>query len=199
LGTRELRVPLTKDTGLFTRVRDAGARLLWLHAYGQHCVPKGHHRGQVPKGRARCTKPVPGDAPNYPKSYEYNETTRMLRVGDGQFAPVAPEVYEFDVSGLKVVQSWLKYRMRNGGGRKSSPLDDIRPEKWTSDFTTELLELLWVLEATIAQYPGQAKLLSAVVKGPCFLADELPPVPASARKPPSRDAGNGLFDEAEDA
>jgi len=198
LGTRDLRLPLTKDAALFVRACDAGAKLLWLHTYGQRYVPKGQHHGQVPKGKARCTKPVPGDAPNYPKSYEYNETTRMLRVGDGQFAPVPPEVYEFEVSGLKVVQSWLKYRMRNGGGRKSSPLDDIRPEKWTSDFTTELLELLWVLEATTAQYPGQAKLLSAMVKGPCFLADELPPAPASARKAPSRDAGNGLFDEPED-
>jgi hypothetical protein len=198
LGTRELRVPLTKDAHLFIKVRDVGAKLLWLHTYGQRYVPKGQHHGQVPKGRARCTKPMPGDASNYPKSCEYNETTRTLRVGDGQFAPIAPEVYEFEISGLKVVQSWLKYRVGNGGGRKSSPLDDIRPEKWTGDFTTELLELLWVLEATIAQYPAQAKLLSAVVKGPCLLANELPPVPDSMRKPPSRHPGKGLFDEAED-
>jgi predicted helicase len=148
LGTRELRVPLTKDTLLFVRTRDAGAKLLWLHTYGQRYVPKGHPRGQVPKGKARCTKPVPGDASNYPESYEYNEASKTLRVGDGEFAPVAPEVYEFEVSGLKVVKSWLKYRMknrmRNGGGKKLSPLDDIRPQKWAGDFTTELLELLLV-------------------------------------------------------
>ncbi|MCX5643791.1 MAG: N-6 DNA methylase [Phycisphaerae bacterium] len=202
LGARELRVPLTKDALLFVRARDAGAKLLWLHTYGQRYVPKGHPRGQVPKGKARCTKPVPGDASNYPENYEYNEAPKTLRVGDGEFAPVAPEVYEFEVSGLKVVQSWLKYRMknrmRNGGGKKSSPLDDIRPQKWTGDFTTELLELLWVLEMTVAEYSAQAKLLSAVVKGPCFRADELPCVPDSTRKPPSRQAGKGLFDEAED-
>ena len=51
-------------------------------------------------------------------------------------------------------------------------LDEIHPEKWTGDFTTELLELLWVLEATLAEYPAQAKLLSAVVKGPCFKASQ---------------------------
>jgi len=198
LDTRELHVPLTKDAALFVRARDTGARLLWLHTYGQRYVPKGHHRAQVPKGQVRCTKPVPGDAPNYPKSYEYSETTRTLRIGDGEFAPVAPEVYAFEASGLKVVQSWLKYRMRNGGGRKSSPLDDIRPQKWTGDFTTEFLELLWVLEATIAEYPAQAELLSVLVKGPCLRADELPRVPDSARRPPSRDAGNALFDGSED-
>ena len=74
--------------------------------------------------------------------------------------------------------------MKDGGGRKSSPLDDVRPEHWTGRFTTELLELLWVLEATLASYPEQARLLDAVVEGPCFRADELPLVPAPTRKPP---------------
>jgi hypothetical protein len=198
LGTRELRVPLTKDAGLFAQVRDVGAKLLWLHTYGQRFVPRGKHKGQVPKGNARCTRPVPGDAANYPEKYEYNEATKTLQVGGGEFSPVAPEVYEFEVSGLKVVQSWLKYRTKKGGGKKSSPLDDIRPERWTGDFTTELLELLWVLEATIAEYPAQAKMLSAVVRGPCFKADELPAVPDAARKPPARPAGKALFAEAED-
>ena len=79
--------------------------------------------------------------------------------------PLTPKIYEFEVSGLKVVQSWLGYRMRNGAGRKSSPLDDIRPACWTSAFTTELLELLWVLEATVAVYPEQDSLLKAVIDG----------------------------------
>ena len=52
-----------------------------------------------------------------------------------------------------------------------------------------------MLEATLAEYPAQAKLLSAVVKGPCFKADELPPVPEAARKPPKREMP-GLLDTA---
>jgi hypothetical protein len=108
-------------------------------------------------------------------------------------------VYEFEVSGLKVVQSWLGYRMKKPKGKKpSSPLDEIRPDCWTEQFTTELLELLWVLEATLAGYPGQAKLLAAVVKGPCFRADELPAVPEAARRPPARPRGKGLFDAADE-
>ena len=166
LATRELRVPITSDAALFAQVRDIGAKLLWLHTYGQRYVPKRRHRGQVPKGKARCTNPVPGAAANYPERYEYNQATKTLHVGSGRFAPVALQVYNFEVSGLKVVQSWLGYRMKNPKGKKSSPLDNIRPEKWTGDFTTELLELLWVLEATIAEYPAQAKLLAAVLKKP---------------------------------
>jgi hypothetical protein len=85
--------------------------------------------------------------------------------------------------------------MKRGGGKKSSPLDDIRPECWTGDFTTELLELLWVLEATLAEYPAQADLLSAVTKGSCFKAGELPAVPDYMRKPPSRPVADLLTPE----
>jgi hypothetical protein len=78
--------------------------------------------------------------------------------------------------------------MKKGAGRKSSPLDDIHPDRWTSQFTTELLELLWVLEATVEAYSEQANLLKAVIAGPCFLADELPAVDDEARKPPARES-----------
>ena len=115
----------------------------------------------------------------------------ILRVGEGEFAPVPPEVYEFEVSGLKVVQSWLKYRMKRGGGRKSSPLDDIRPERWTSQFTTELLELLWTLEASVESFSEQARLLEAVIESDCFRADELPSVPDEMRKPPKAQKSSG--------
>jgi hypothetical protein len=99
------------------------------------------------------------------------------------------------VSGLKVVQSWLKYRMKKGAGKKSSPLDDIRPERWTSQFTTELLELLWVLEATIDNYPDQAALFDAILASDCIRADELPAVPEFMRSPKkAKSPSAGLFD-----
>ena len=195
LETRQVRVPITKDAALFERVRATGARLLWLHTYGERFVPDGGQHGRVPSGAARCTEAVPGDADGYPDTFSYAAATRTLHVGNGAFAPVEPEIYEFEVSGLKVVPSWLRYRMRKGAGRKSSPLDDIRPARWTSAFTTDLLDLLWVLEATVALYPEQASLLKAVVEGTCFQAGDLPPVPDDRRKPPrARAPGDGLFD-----
>jgi hypothetical protein len=200
LGTRELRVPLTKKAELFDKVRDAGAKLLWLHTYGWRFVPKGKHAGQVPKGVARCKKAVPATQADYPEKFAYNEATQTLHVGAGEFAPVAAEVYNFHVSGLKVVQSWLGYRMKRPKGKKSSPLDEITPATlggWPSEFTTELLELLWVLEGTLVEYPAQAELLSTVMKGPCFTAEELPPVPDAARKPP-KIRGPSLFDDEEE-
>ena len=199
LETRELRIPVTRDGALFEEVRGQGARLLWLHTWGERFVseeqthgphPRGPRpqglrpRGRIPSGSARCTRAVPGDAEGCPTSFRYDGATRTLHVGEGEYAPVAPEVYGFEVSGLKVVQSWLRYRMRNGAGRASSRLDGIRPEHWTSRFTTELLELLWVLEATVEGWPEQERLLGAVVEGEYLRAGELPPVPEAMRKAP---------------
>ena len=192
LESRDLRVPITRDAALFERVRAAGAHLLWLHTYGLRFVPEGKQPGQVPSGQVRCTIAVSGDPDGYPESFAYNDQTRTLYVGAGEFAPVEPELYTFEVSGLKAVQSWLEYRMKEGAGRRSSPLDDIRPTRWTSQFTTELLELLWVLEATLAAYAEQAQLLQEVIASDCFHAEELPPVPKEMRKPPKA-IKKGLF------
>jgi hypothetical protein len=116
-------------------------------------------------------------------------------VGDGRFSPVAPEVWEFEVSGLKVVQSWLGYRMKKRAGKKSSALDDIRPKRWTPKMSDELLELLWVLEATLAMEADLEKVLDKVVAGPCFTAAELPsPKPEERKAPGSVSAAGGLLE-----
>jgi len=98
---------------------------------------------------------------------------------------VAPEVWSFSVSGFDVVRSWLAYRMKDGAGRRSSPLDEIRPERWAPAFTEEFLELLWVLEATVAMYPALESLLGRVVAGPTFAAVELPSPTEAERAAPS--------------
>jgi predicted helicase len=184
LASREVRVPLTKDKKLFMKISDSGKELIWLHTYGERLSDAGHPKGEIPKGMARCTKAVSDQEDNYPNEFHYEENNKKLYVGDGVFAPVPKEVYEFEVSGLKVVQSWLGYRMKDRSGKKSSPLDDIRPRVWTHDFTRELLELLWVLERTVEGYPEQKQLLETVLAGDLFNADELPKVPDAYREAP---------------
>lgn len=193
LDTREVRVPLTKDAALFNSVCEVGARLLWLHTYGQRYVPHGQAKGQVAPGAAKNTVSVPQSAEDFPISYSYDDATQTLHVGKGQFFPVPKDVFEFEVSGLKVVQSWLRYRMRDGAGKKSSPLDGIRPTEWPVAFTTELLQLLWLLEATVDEYPRQAELLEMVAAGNCFTAGELPDVPDGMRGAPKPPVAGGLL------
>ncbi|MGC6453678.1 MAG: type ISP restriction/modification enzyme, partial [Candidatus Puniceispirillaceae bacterium] len=162
LDTPGPRVPVTKNSDLFLKGVTLGRRLIWLHTYAERFG--GDDRGsQVPKGAATTVKGVPTDEAGYPNAFSYDETTKLISVGAGRFGPVAPEVWEFEVSGLKVVQSWLGYRMKDRKGRKSSPLDDIRPESWTAAMSDEFLELLWVLEATLDMEPELEKLLDQVV------------------------------------
>ena len=126
LDTYQLRVPLTKDAALFERVRSIGARLLWLHTYGERFVPLDHTAGHIPPGTTKCNKAVTStpkgskDPNGYPETFRYDKKKQTLLVGDGEFAPVREDVYEFEVSGLKVMKSWLKYRMKEGAGKKSS-------------------------------------------------------------------------------
>lgn len=183
-GTIPPRVPITKDADLFAKVVQVGERLLWLQTYGRRYVPQGHTAGDLPAGNAQCVTAVPSDPDRYPEDFAYDASTKKLRVGSGEFTPVTSDVWNFSVSGFQVVESWLKYRMRKPAGKKTSPLDEITPERWTAQFTDELLELLWVLEHTVRVYPKQKKLLQQVVNGPVFNSTDLPKVPDQCRDAP---------------
>lgn len=181
----EVRVPLTKDMRLFSPAAKFGKKLIWLHTYGERFWnSEDRPKGKVPKGSAKCLKAIPDAEDKYPNEYSYNDTTKTILVGDGAFGPVDPKVWEFEVSGFKVVQSWLGYRMKDRKGKKSSPLDDIHPRTWTHEFTREFLELLWVLEKTIEGYPEQKKIFEKVLKSDLYKAGELPPVPEELRDGP---------------
>ncbi len=172
------RLPITKDRALFRRGVELGRWLIGLHTYGER------FGGSVPRGKARVEKAIPDSPERYPEDYSYDPVEKTLRVGEGEIRPVSPEVYEYNVSGLEVVKSWLGYRKKNPTGKKSSLLDKIRPERWTGDMTRELLELLWVLEATVEKEPELAGLLAEITGSEVFTADELPTPTKAAREPP---------------
>jgi hypothetical protein len=166
------RLPITKDGDMFRRAVELGNNLLWVHTYGERLIPEGKKRGWIPRGKARSKVGTPSTPERYPESYKYDCAAQELHVGDGVFEQVRPAVWNFSVSGLRVVESWLAYRMRGGAGRKSSPLDEIRPQRW--EFDEELLYLLWVLDYTIDLMPDVNALFEQVVAGDLFLASELP-------------------------
>lgn len=170
------RLPITKDASLFLQVAGLGRQLLALHTYGERFSVDGG----VPQGRARYTVRLsPGE---YPEGHRYDHTTHTLHVGSAEFSPVAPEIYDYSISGFAVVKSWLEYRQKDRAGRSSSELDAIRPARWT--FQEELLELLWILEHTIELEPEGRDLLAAVCSSQVFSYLELPTPTAEERLPP---------------
>ncbi len=175
------RLPITTDATRFEQVAALGRTLLWLHTYGTRFVPAGQRPGRIPSGRARSRVATPQTPEAYPDDFSYHPATQELWVGKGVFEQVRPEVWAFSVSGFEVVKSWLGYRMRRPKGKKSSPLDEIRPEQW--EFDGELLELLWVLDATVDLLPQVASWLEEVLAGGTFLAGDFTQPTAAERNP----------------
>jgi hypothetical protein len=195
LETPGPRVPLTKDGATFAKAAKLGRKLIWLHTYAERFRGDDGRGDEIPPGAAKIVKGVSDSPAKYPGAFAFDPAKSEITVGEGRFGPVSPQVWEFAVSGLKVVQSWLGYRMKKRAGKKSSPLDDIRPERWTARMSDEFLELLWVLEATLAMEPQLEKVLDSVVTGPCFAAADLPIPTADERKAPGAvSAAGGLLE-----
>lgn len=187
------RLPVTKDKALFDRGAALGRELLRWHTYGERFREKGDKFKLT--GSAKVTTSIPTTPAKYPEKHKYDDKKHVLRVGDGEIGNVSPEVWNFSVSGLQVVKSWLDYRMRKGAGKKSSPLDDIRPERWTEEMTRELVDLLWVLEHSLASYPALDAWLDEVLAGSLFTGDEIPRPTEAERKEPKVKRGADLFED----
>jgi hypothetical protein len=182
------RLPIPKDKKLFSRLADAGRKLIWLHTFGERFVPAGESAGRVPAGKARCLTGTPTNPADYPENYEYDPSRKELRVGKGIFGEVRREVWEFTISGLQVLDSWLGHRMKERSGKKSSPLDDIRPDSWQSSFDKELLDLLWVLDATVDRLPKLETLFEELMTAEHFQTTAFP-MPTPPERQGSRASG----------
>ncbi|MEV1005264.1 type ISP restriction/modification enzyme [Nonomuraea sp. NPDC050202] len=193
-----VRVPLTADPELWARAVRLGKRVIWLHTYGERFADSAEDRPPGPPKpdplhRAKSQVAVPGTTEEMPDEISYNAETATLHVGAGCISPVRPEVWAYEVSGMKIVKKWFGYRKKNPAGRKSSPLDNIHSEEWPAEFTTELLQLLHVLTLCVELEPAQADLLERICNSSLIPVADLEradvlPVPASARKAPAAES-----------
>ncbi len=100
----------------------------------------------------------------------------------------------FEVSGLKVVQSWLGYRMKKAGGQEI--LAARRYPTWNrldnAVMSAEVSgKLLSVSNQRRQWRPELAKTLDKVVAGRCFTAAELPTPKPEERKAPDKVSTRG--------
>jgi predicted helicase len=174
-----LRIPLSSKAKLFTQAVELGRRVIWLHTFGERFAdaqadrPAGPPR--LPKDRApRIPKEgaIPDDADSMPDEISYDESKHRLKIGTGFIDNVPPAVWEYEVSGKRVLTQWFSYRKKNrerpiiGDRRKPSELGNIQPDHWLAEYTTELLNVLHVLALLVEMEPDQAKLLEAICDGP---------------------------------
>jgi hypothetical protein len=145
---------------------------------------------------------IPDAEGELPEQITYVEETRTLHVGAGQIAPVPPEVWCYQVSGMFVVKHWFDYRKRKPAGVAGSPLNNIIATAWTSVMTTELLDVLNVLGRCVQLEPSQTALLDRIADQPLITVEDLRkhgvlPVHAAARRIPTQRGSNDLFSNVE--
>lgn len=202
LATPGIRIPLTRDPGTWADAVVLGREVLWLHTFGERCADQAAGRPPKPprltSGSPVVRVPIPDAEGELPEQITYVEEAHTLHVGVGQIAPVPPEVWRYQVSGMFVVKHWFDYRKKKPAGVAGSPLNNIIATAWTPAMTTELLDVLNVLGRCVQLELRQTALLDRIADQPLITVEELRkhgvlPVPAAARRIPTQRRSDDLF------
>jgi hypothetical protein len=185
LTTPGLRIPITADGETFFAVAAVGRRVIWLYSYGERMADAAQGRPAGPPRAPANERPtipkagtIPPDMP-LPDELRYDEDKQRLHLGAGYIDHVAPAAWKYEVDGKQVVTQWFSYRKRDrskppmGDKRPPSPLQNIQPDHWLAEYTTDLLDLLNVLTLLVQMEPDQAALLNRVCEGPQISEAEL--------------------------
>jgi hypothetical protein len=186
LSTPGLRIPITSDLKAFAEAVELGRTVIWLQTFGERMADPEKDRPNGPPRVAPSVAPrVPkqgalsDDSADMPDTIGYDAAKHTLLVGHGFIENVPPAVWQYEVSGKQVLLQWFSYRKANrerpiiGDRRPPSPLGDIQPDHWLSEYTTDLLNVLNVLGRLVELEPKQAELLEKICSGPLISAAQL--------------------------
>jgi hypothetical protein len=158
-----LRVPLTADAELFSGAADLGRRVLELHSADEGAGADVSDRSSDDR-RVDVLDPIPLHG-GMPLNLHYDADAETLAIGRGRLHPVSPAVWKYEVSGNRVVESWISRRL-HPPRRRQSPLEDIHPSAWEPEWTDELLDLIDTLAELIRLEDEQADLLDDILDEP---------------------------------
>jgi hypothetical protein len=195
LSTPGLRIPLTSEPSLFNEAALLGRRVLWLHTFGERFAntaagrPPGPPRADTGQPTIPLAGRISGKPEDFPDTLNYDAGKHRLLVGHGYIENVSPAVWAYEVSGKHVLTQWFSYRRKNrerpvmGDRRPPSKLNNIQPDHWLPEYTTELLNVLNVLSLLVEIEPAQADLLHRICAGPLLSNDTLTAAGALAAPP----------------
>ncbi|MEU6659196.1 type ISP restriction/modification enzyme [Streptomyces sp. NPDC046821] len=168
------RVPLPDDADVWTSGTALGERILWLLRRG-----RDGDRPKLPGGRRPYVRaPLPGS----PTDLIHDREEEALLICDGRISPVPAEAWDFQVSGVRVIEQWFAGRI---AAAEPGTLAAIRPGSWPQSWTSELLEIVTVLTLLAELRPLQAELITAstplLAMADLKRAGILPPAPATRR------------------
>ncbi|WP_427923432.1 type ISP restriction/modification enzyme [Streptomyces sp. cg40] len=139
-------VPLTADTELWSHGVELGHRILWL-------TRRDGDRPKLPGGRRPYVR---APLPPLPLTLHYDRDEETLHLDEGRISPVPPESWDFEVSGVRVLEEW--FTSRTSESAEPGTLAAIRPPTWQQTWTSELLELITVLALLAELGPQQEEL-----------------------------------------
>ncbi|MEU6318903.1 type ISP restriction/modification enzyme [Streptomyces sp. NPDC047009] len=172
-GPDGLTVPLTEDPALWTHGVELGHRMLWL-------MRRDGERPKLPGGRRPYVR---APLPARPLALHYDRDEETLHLDEGRISPLPPEAWDFEVSGVRVLEQWFTART---AGAVPGTLEAIRPATWPQTWTSELLELITVLALLAELRPQWAELeVTAALTAAELRTAGVLPVTAAARRPAS--------------
>src|SRR5699024_6139872 len=133
---------------------------------GERFVSSNRPLGRVPRRASIFWSASVTVIPHDTDDISYDQAAQQLHISDGTIDGVRPDVRDFAVSGMNVLDRWLGARTRKGIGlaatKKAKPLDRIRPTEWEDEWNDELLDLLRVLTETLDLASEQQVLLNQI-------------------------------------
>ncbi|MEU1403908.1 type ISP restriction/modification enzyme [Streptomyces sp. NPDC005728] len=169
----DLTVPLTEDRELWSRGVESGHRILWL-------MRRDGARPKLPGGRRPYVR---APLPARPLTLHYDRDEEALHLDEGRISPVPPEAWDYEQSGVRVLETWFATRTDPA---EPGTLAAIRPPTWPQPRTSELLELITVL-ALLAELRPQRDALKATstITATDLRRADILPAPDSSRRPAS--------------
>ncbi|MGW0761508.1 type ISP restriction/modification enzyme [Streptomyces sp. NPDC002814] len=165
----DLAVPLTGDPELWARGVESGHRVLRL-------MCRDGERPKLPGGRRPYVR---APLPARPHTLLYDREEEALQIDEGRISPVPPEAWDFEVSGVRVLEAW--FTARTAPTEPPGTLESIRPATWPQTWTSELLELITALALLSEVPPLPAQLTSPITATDLHRAGVFPPPPPSRR------------------
>ncbi|KUN00887.1 DNA methyltransferase [Streptomyces yokosukanensis] len=169
----DLTVPLAEDPEVWDGGVELGRRMLWL-------MRRDGERPKLPGGRRPYVR---SPLPSRPATLDYDPEGEALLLDEGRISPVPPQAWEYEVAGVRVLESWFTARTAPA---EPGTLAAIRPATWSQTWTSELLELITVLALLAELHPRrhESKPDSAITATELRAAGVLP-APEAARRPAS--------------
>ncbi|MFE2285992.1 type ISP restriction/modification enzyme [Streptomyces sp. NPDC059443] len=177
-GPRGYEVPLTADPERWRAGLELGHRLLSVQLRGA----RGGEPPRLPGGRRPYVRSA---LPAWPRELSYGPEAETLDIGGGTVSPVPAGAWEYEVQGVRVLESWFAARLAHRDP-EADGLDALGPAEWPQSWTSELLALV----TTLALLADLARERAAFETGPALdtaglrAAGILPP-PHWARRPAS--------------